>query len=155
MTEIKFEPPEKVHPIGIRAYQVYTEGGRKFTAEGLATLQKAIDAMGDNLQEVLYALTALKAVGMHLEQQGDKAGGEAMDKLMLAQAPKFETLKQELTEKLQDTSQTARESFSKLSGNAPTQKTAPKIDAPPPQGSKKLSDFLPNPALRPPPVRKK
>jgi hypothetical protein len=56
---------------------------------------------------------------------------------------------------VQDAAEKMTQHLEKLAGGKTAPKTAPKIDAPPPKGSISLKNMIPNPALRPPPVKKK
>jgi hypothetical protein len=154
MTDLDYDPPKEVHRLGIQAMVLHSEGGQRLDDAAVETLSKGLAALHGDLQELLHALAGLGAAMLHLEQRGDAASAARLKGLIEAQAPVFEPLKQALTEKLQDRAEGAVAQARALLGAPAQPRTAPRHGAPPPQGTTRLSDLMPNPALRPPPRRK-
>jgi hypothetical protein len=155
MTELDYSTPEEVHALGIQAIQLYNEGNKTLGEAALAQLSQGLTALRQDLQQLLHAIAGLGAAALYLEQQGDAPTAEKLKALMSAQAPLFERIKEQLTEQLQDQAEGTAAQAKSLIGAEKGPRTAPRYDAPAPKGTTRLSDLMPNPALRPPSPRKK
>ncbi|MCA9553125.1 MAG: hypothetical protein KC933_24020 [Myxococcales bacterium] len=152
MAEIDLSLPTEPHAISKQAYVLYGTGNPGLSEADLEVLQKALNEIYPDLQQVFHALLALTAFGLYVKQAGDEASMERLMVLVRAQAPHFEPIKHQVA----DQNAILREQFARLTALDTTpDKTAPRFGAAAPEGSIKAAALMPNPALQRPPARKK
>jgi len=154
MAKVDLSPPTEVHPLALQAYQLWSEGGRALGDDALKQLEAALNAIRD-MTELFRAVTTLAASALFIEQQGDAASKDKILAVLKTQAPRFETVRDEMSVDVQDAAEKLAQQLEKLAGARSAPKTAPKLDAPAPKGTVSLKNLIPNPALRPPAGPKK
>ncbi len=148
MPSFDYTPPTEPHPIGVKAFQLYEENGKRLPPQAVAVLAQDIRAVFGNIKEladVVYSIGALLLVAE--EQRADQAV-HVCRQLIYMTKPELDRASAAIKEEIQDEAQAARASLSSFRGEE-FKLTASKIGAKRPEGSVPLSSLLPNPALRP------
>jgi hypothetical protein len=145
--------PERVHPLATEAYKLYAAARGVFDRRAGTALTGKIDSIAANLTELFAALSSLGAVSLYLRDNGDPVGADRLLALIRAQAYHFDEVRDRRAARIPDRAETVRAVFQKFTTVDLAPKTAPTLDARPPQGTIALKSIIPNPALRPPPKR--
>lgn len=148
MAGFDYTPPTKPHPIGVKAFQLYEENGRRLPAQAVAVLAQEIRALFGNIKEVADVVYSIGALLLVAEEQGADQAVHACRQLIYMCKPELDRASAVIKEEIQDEAQAARASLSNFRGEQ-YKLTASKLGAKRPEGSVPLSSLLPNPALRP------
>src|SRR5262245_13593921 len=113
MAKVDLTPPTEVHPVGLEADRMWHEGGRALGDEAQKRLQAQLLAIQD-MTELFRAVTTLAASALFIEQQGDAASKDKILAVIKTQAPRFETVRDEMSLDVQDAAEKLTAHLSKL-----------------------------------------
>ncbi len=150
-----YRPPPQIHPVAIKAFDLYRANDWKMTDEIVGTLRKELDALGTDLKVLSDAMCGLVAFMVTASEKfGDTAAGEMIGKLLQEQGPKYAPLADRILQGLQELGIKSKDAFAKFIGSdSSAEKRAPAVGDKPPEGSVPLKAV--KPAAEPPRWAKK
>ncbi|MBI2374130.1 MAG: hypothetical protein HYV07_09035 [Deltaproteobacteria bacterium] len=150
-----YRPPAQIHPVAIRAFELYKGNDWKMTDEIVAALRKDLDAIGTDLKALSDAMCGLVAFMITASEKfGDTNAGEKIGKLLQEQGPKYSPLAEKILQGLQELGIKSKDAFARfMDRDASADRRAPTVDAKAPEGSVPLKAV--KPAAAPPRWAKK